>query len=445
VKLDSEYLNERRDMLRELQSEPLSMKVQLTIAKVLEFYQNMKGKCYLSCSGGADSVVLYHIIQDIKKLTPDFEIPVVFDDTGLEEPSVRATALAIPNIKVVKPKMSFYEVLTKIGYPVISKETAECVKNARRYFDNLGRERERERERERVGFAQNTTAITRNSLASENIPQRVQKILGILPKTTWRINQLFGGFPDKSNFNKDKYRCLINAPFRISSECCNIMKKQPMKKVEGYPIIATMTEESKLREQSWLKNGCNSFEGKISSKPMSFWKKQDVLQYIKEKNVKIADCYGEVIAVDSKGNPTFDEMADHYAFSGVQRSGCIFCLFGIRQDTQKGGVNRFEHLRQTQPQLFDYCMRGGKFDEQGLWIPDKGLGLAFVIEWLNRNLSKKLKNGKTSLYIKGVDLSNYKKEIDSAFEKLAEIEGTRKKWCDDELIKGEIKCGNKEK
>jgi hypothetical protein len=80
-----------------------------------------------------------------------------------------------------------------------------------------------------------------------------------------------------------------------------------------------------------------------------------------------------------------------------------------------------------------------------LWIPDKGLGLAFVIEWLNRNLSKKLKNGKTSLYIKGVDLSNYKKEIDSAFEKLAEIEGTRKKWCDDELIKGEIKCGNKEK
>ena len=144
MKLDSEYLNERRDMLRELQSEPLSMKVQLTIAKVLEFYQNVKGKCYLSCSGGADSVVLYHIIQDIKKLIPDFEIPVVFDDTGLEEPSVRATALAIPNIKVVKPKMSFYEVLTKIGYPVISKETAECVKNARRYFDNLGRERERE-------------------------------------------------------------------------------------------------------------------------------------------------------------------------------------------------------------------------------------------------------------------------------------------------------------
>lgn len=240
---------------------------------------------------------------------------------------------------------------------------------------------------------------------------------------------------DKSLFNKDKYRCLVNAPFRISNECCNIMKKQPMKKVDGYPIIATMTEESKLREQSWLKTGCNSFEGKISSKPMSFWRKQDTMKYIKEKGIKIAECYGQVIAVDKNGNPTFDEVAEKLAFSGVQRTGCIFCLFGVTQDTQNGGINRFEHLRLTQPQLFDYCMRGGKFDEEGLWIPDKGLGLAFVIEWLNRNLSKKLKSGKTSLYIKGLDLSAYKDQIENAFNELAKIENTRKKWCDDNLLK----------
>ena len=208
-----------------------------------------------------------------------------------------------------------------------------------------------------------------------------------------------------------------------------------MKKVGGYPIIATMTEESKLREQSWLKDGCNSFDGKISSKPISFWKKQDILKYIKEKNIKIAECYGQVIAVDKDGNPTFEDMADHYTFSGVQRSGCVFCLFAVSQDTQKGGVNRFEHLRQTQPKLFDYCMRGGKFDEEGLWVPDKGLGLAFVIEWLNRHLSKKTKLGKISLYIKGLDLSDYKDQIDKAFAELAKIESTRRKWCDDKLLK----------
>ena len=164
MKLSKEELAERREDLRFLQSESLSMKIQNTMARVIEFWQKTDGKCYLSCSGGADSVVLYDIIKRLKEnFMPKMEIPVVFDDTGLEEPSVRATALAIPNIKVVKPKMSFYEVLTKIGYPVISKETAECVKNARRYFDNLGRERERER----VGFAQNITPIIENSLAKK--------------------------------------------------------------------------------------------------------------------------------------------------------------------------------------------------------------------------------------------------------------------------------------
>ena len=32
-------------------------------------------------------------------------------------------------------------------------------------------------------------------------------------------------------------------------------------------------------------------------------------------------------------------------------------------------------------------MRGGEFDNEGLWIPNKeGLGLKFVIDWMNDNL-----------------------------------------------------------
>ena len=54
--------------------------------------------------------------------------------------------------------------------------------------------------------------------------------------------------------------------------------------------------------------------------------------------------------------------------------------------------------------------------------------MAFVIEWCNRNLSKKLKNGKTSLFYKDIDLSAYKEQIDNAFEQLSKIESTRKKW-----------------
>ena len=282
---------------------------------------------------------------------------------------------------------------------------------------------QRERERERV--SRNTTPTTKNCLGLANMPQRVQKLMGLLKKR--------GSPSEKSLFNKTKYKPLINAPFRMSNECCNIMKKKPMGVLKEYPIIATRTEESKLREQAWLKNGCNSFEGKIMSKPLSPWTKQDILQYIKENNLKIADCYGEVLALDKYGLPTFDELKARYTFSGVQRTGCIFCMFSAQSDTQNGGISRFEHLRLTQPQLFDYCMRGGKFDEQGLWVPDKGLGLAFVIEWLNRTLSKKLKNGETSLFIKGVDLSAYKQQIDNAFAELERLEPTRKKWYSGEL------------
>lgn len=145
------------------------------------------------------------------------------------------------------------------------------------------------------------------------MPQRVQKILGKLADKR--------GIPDKSRFNRQKYKPLINAPFRISNECCNIMKKKPLSKIEEKPIIATMTEESENRKTAWLKTGCNSFEGKVASRPMSFWTKQDVLNYVKYYNIKVADCYGEVIPVDKDNKPTFEETKDHYMFSGVQRTG----------------------------------------------------------------------------------------------------------------------------
>lgn len=385
---------ERKKVLADLQSMSLPMKIQETMAKVMQFYKFTNGNCYLSCSGGADSMVLYDIITRFVEPLMGYKIRVVFDDTGLEYPSVRQTALNIPNVEVVKPKMPFYKILTEIGYPIASKEISECIVQARKCLENEGRER---------------------------YIYRLEKLLGT-------AKQKDGS---KSLYNKEKYKPLLNAPFRISNQCCDIMKKQPMKKLKSHPIVATMTEESANRKTAWLKTGCNSFEGKIESRPMSFWTKQDTLKYIKDYDLKIAECYGKPIPVDKNNSLTMEETAHHYIFSGVQRTGCIFCLFGAHLDTLNNGLSRFALLKRTQPQLFDYCMRGGKFDDEGLWIPDKGLGMAFVIEWCNRNLSKKLKNGTISLFYKGIDLSDYKDQIDNAFNELAKIENTRKKWLKD--------------
>lgn len=66
--------------------------------------------------------------------------------------------------------------------------------------------------------------------------------------------------------------------------------------------------------------------------------------------------------------------------TGDKRTGCVFCMFGITQDTE-----RFLRLKEVEPKKYDYVMRGGKFDEQGLWIPHNGLGYKFVIDWLNEH------------------------------------------------------------
>lgn len=274
---------QRKKDLQELVNKSWQEKVGLTISKLMEFYVRTDGNCYLSCSGGADSIVLLDICKKVEQLNKGWKFKVVFDDTGLEEPTVREKALSIKDVCVVRPETSFLQVLTQYGYPIISKEVSECVVQARRCLEQ-----------------QNRRYI-----------YRLEKLLGT-------AKQKDGS---KNLYNKDKYKCLLNAPFRISNECCNIMKKRPLKHLKEFPIVATMTEESANRTTAWLKTGCNSFDKKIMSRPMSFWTKQDVLNYIRYYNLDIAKCYGEVIPVDKDNKLTFEETKDHYMFSGVQRTG----------------------------------------------------------------------------------------------------------------------------
>lgn len=68
-----------------------------------------------------------------------------------------------------------------------------------------------------------------------------------------------------------------------------------------------------------------------------------------------------------------------YKTTGCKRTGCAFCLFGIRQD-----LDRMIRLSEQEPKLCDYVMRGGEFSDSGMWQPNKdGLGYWFVLEWLN--------------------------------------------------------------
>lgn len=71
----------------------------------------------------------------------------------------------------------------------------------------------------------------------------------------------------KSMFNKEKWLpATQELPFAISHYCCSVMKKGPMKKyaraTKRKPIIGTLTDESRVRKQAWIRHGCNAFDSK---------------------------------------------------------------------------------------------------------------------------------------------------------------------------------------
>lgn len=173
----------------------------------------------------------------------------------------------------------------------------------------------------------------------------------------------------KSQFNKEKYLPLArDLPSKISHLCCNEMKKKPLHKWQTKqkvkPILATMAEESRVRKQSWLRNGCNAYDGyKAKSQPMSFWTEQDVLQYIVENNIDICSVYGDIVTTDQDGMeyaaPPMTIGCGRLKCTGCKRTGCIFCGFGFHLDK---GKTRFQLLSETHPKQYDYCMRGGAMD-----------------------------------------------------------------------------------
>ena len=105
----------------------------------------------------------------------------------------------------------------------------------------------------------------------------------------------------------------MEAPFEIADHFCSIMKKSPMhsyaKRTGKMPMTAQMASESRLRTTNWLKNGCNGFDMKSPiSNPMSFWTEQDVLEYIFNSHIPIADVYGEVTADFGEAQPQGNTM-----------------------------------------------------------------------------------------------------------------------------------------
>lgn len=346
--------------LQQMQSLPLRHKIDMTAQRIESWYEYYDGydPCwgddgppgiYLSFSGGKDSTVLRHILKN--NCIGVYDCPAVFVDTGLEYPEVRQFAIENADV-VLRPKMNFRQVIMTYGYPVIGKNQA-------RYIRDL-----------QNAHGQNDATVN-------------LRLTGYNRKGVYCPTMKLA----------DKWVPLKDAPFKISEQCCDVMKKEPMrryqKETRRMPVVGTMCVESQSREKAWLMNGCNAFEAKYpQSRPMSFWTENDVLMYLFLNNTPYASVYGEIRcryqgqelrpdkAKEMLLNPPekdyFGEFEKKFEFytTGVSRTGCMFCAFGAHLESCP---NRFQQMQETHPKQYDYCMRP---------VDQGGLGMAEVLDYI---------------------------------------------------------------
>lgn len=359
------------DQLKQLQALPLNIKIRKTEQRIREWYEHWEGNVYVAFSGGKDSTVLLDMVRNIYG-----DVPAVFVDTGLEFPEVKRFVKTWDNVEILKPKYSFKDILTKYGYPIGSKEVAGAIEGARKYIYNT--KSTKHKIANELDYI--TTYIKHNilhetqtlKLQDSPLNFRIATVLGILDKNailSWHIKPY-----QFSAYNKRRYKYLLDSDFKISDKCCYHMKKSPMDKymhnTNRKPYIGTLAEESNARYNAWIKHGCNTYRSHPSSAPLSFWTEQDIWQYLMQNQIKICDVYGDII-----------NDKEEYTCTGHKRTGCVFCGFGCHLEHHP---NRFEKLNQTHSKLYDYCMRGGEYNDDGWWQPNKnGLGMKHVMDFMN--------------------------------------------------------------
>jgi len=213
----------------------------------------------------------------------------VFGNTTNEHSEILKFVKTVENIETLLPKETFIHTVEKYGFPLISKKIAQMIWTLKHPNENNE-------------FTRNLflTGVTREG--------RINK--------QWKLPL--------------KWYFLMDVPFDMTDKCCDILKKNMFYKFNKQGVfIGTMATDSRLRRASYLQTGCID-EASNKCKPLSFFTKQDIWNFIKMYNLPYCDVYDK----------------------GENYTGCAYCGFGCHLEKE----SRFERLKIREPKRYEQMM-----------------------------------------------------------------------------------------
>ena len=128
----AEEFNPQIQKLKQMQSLPLEQKIIVSKQRIKQWLEAWEDQCVVSFSGGVDSTVLLDLVRSVN---PD--IKAVFVNTGLEYPQIVRFVKTISNVDIIRPKMTYKQVIEKYGYPFPSKDIAQKINEIRHTHSRL--------------------------------------------------------------------------------------------------------------------------------------------------------------------------------------------------------------------------------------------------------------------------------------------------------------------
>lgn len=297
----------------------LQQKIWHALTLIDQFYHHYEGKCYISFSGGKDSSALWWLCNKFTDSCGYPRMKVVFNNTTNEHREILDFVKSYGDqVTWLKPKITFAQSLEKNGYPLISKEQAQYIREVK---------------------------------ATKS--EKMRKL---------RLNGR-GGEKGRQGMISKKWQFLVEDDIKITEQCCKVLKKDPAKKFEKEtglkPIIGVTYDESGLRRQQAEMNPCNIFGDRPVSKPLNIFSESDVWDLLLSNNIPYCNIYN-------------DQIIDGILVTGEKRTGCAYCGFGVHlENVENNKFHRLYHRDQKRyKSMMDKLGYRDALHKIGIRLPD---------------------------------------------------------------------------